>query len=420
MSFQQGLSGLSAASKNLEVIGHNVANANTYGEKASRAEFADMYANALTGSSGGAVGIGVNVAAVTQQFTQGSITSTGGASDLAINGNGFFQVSNGSTTSFTRNGQFQVSKDGSIVTNTGLKLMGYPASASGVIQPGAASPLSLPTAGINPSPTTEMTLEMNLNSAAATTLPASTPTINFGDAATYNNATSVTAFDAKGQPVAVTYYFQKTATDNWNIYATANGTSVNVDGSGNPLPVTAVTFAADGSAPTSPAGAVTLDIPASTNSVGAATLPITGIQIALGSSTQYGSPFAVTNLKQDGFAAGQLTGLVIEDDGVVMANYSNGQSKAAGQVELATFRNAQGLRPQGGNLWAASQDSGTPIVGTPGSGNLGVLQSGALEESNVDMTSELVNMMTAQRYYQANAQTIKTQDQVLQTLVNLR
>ena len=420
MSFQQGLSGLSAASKNLEVIGHNVANANTYGEKASRAEFADMYANALTGSTSGSVGIGVNVAAVTQQFTQGSITSTGGASDLAINGNGFFQVSDGSTTSFTRNGQFQVSKDGSIVTNTGLKLMGYPASAAGVIQPGAASPLSLPTAGINPSPTSEMTIEMNLNSAAKTTATGATPAINFDDAETYNNATSVTAYDAKGQPVAVTYYFQKSATDNWNIYATANGTSVNVDASGNPLPVTAVAFAADGSAPTSPTGAVNLDIPASTNSVGAATLPITGIKIALGNSTQYGSPFAVTNLKQDGFAAGQLTGLSIEQTGVVMANYSNGQSKAAGQVELATFRNAQGLRPQGGNLWASSLDSGTPIVGTPGSGNLGVLQSGALEESNVDMTSELVNMMTAQRYYQANAQTIKTQDQVLQTLVNLR
>ena len=145
-----------------------------------------------------------------------------------------------------------------------------------------------------------------------------------------------------------------------------------------------------------------------------------GVQLDLTKTTQFGSAFGVTSMNQDGFAAGQLTSVSIENSGVVTATYSNGQSKPAGQLELATFRNPQGLSPLGGNLWARSYASGDPTVGTPGSGNFGKLQAGALEESNVDLTGELVNMMTAQRIYQANAQTIKTQDQVLQTLVNLR
>jgi flagellar hook protein FlgE len=179
-------------------------------------------------------------------------------------------------------------------------------------------------------------------------------------------------------------------------------------------------FPTNGGNPTAPVGAVTLDIPATTNAAGAETLAITGVQLNLGSATQYGAGFGVTDLKQDGYAPGQLSGLSIEDNGIVMATYSNGQSKPAGQMELANFRNAQGLKPMGGNNWTRSYESGDPILGVPSEGNMGVLQSGALEESNVDLTAELVNMMTAQRTYQANAQTIKTQDQVLQTLVNLR
>jgi flagellar hook protein FlgE len=281
-------------------------------------------------------------------------------------------------------------------------------------------PLQLPTAGIDPAATKEITLEMNLDSRAATTLPATTPQINLTDAKTYNNATSLTVYDAKGQDVALTYYFQKAGTDQWNVYVTANGTSLAVDGAGDPAPVTTMQFPTNGGNPTAPVGAVTLDIPATTNAAGAETLAITGVQLNLGSATQYGAGFGVTDLKQDGYAPGQLSGLSIEDNGIVMATYSNGQSKPAGQMELANFRNAQGLKPMGGNNWTRSYESGDPILGVPSEGNMGVLQSGALEESNVDLTAELVNMMTAQRTYQANAQTIKTQDQVLQTLVNLR
>ncbi len=187
-----------------------------------------------------------------------------------------------------------------------------------------------------------------------------------------------------------------------------------------PLPVTSVTFPPDGSAPTAPTGPVTITIPATTNANGAATLPIPGVALDLTQTTQFGSPFGVTNMSQDGYSAGKLASLSIEKSGIVMATYSNGQSKPAGQIELATFRNPQGLAPQGGNVWARTFASGDPTVGTPGTGNLGALQASALEESNVDLTGELVNMITAQRVYQANAQTIKTQDAVLQTLVNLR
>ncbi len=423
MSFQQGLSGLSAASKNLEVIGNNVANANTYGEKSSRAEFADIYAAAMVGSSGGnrQAGIGVQVATVSQQFTQGNITPTGNPLDLAINGNGFFQVQNaGGQTEYTRNGQFKVSSTGYIVSDQGNKLLGYAADAQGNIVPGRAVPLQLPTAGIDPNATKKVTIEFNLDSRAAVTLPATAPpAIDFTNQKTYNNATSVTMFDAKGQDVAVSYYYQKTATDQWDVYATANGTSVNGTNA-NPLPVASLTYSADGSTVLSPAGAVTMNIPATTNAAGAATLPISNIQLDMTTATEFGSNFGVTNLVQDGYAAGQLTGVQVDDTGKLIAQYSNGQSKAAGQVELATFRNPQGLAAQGGNTWEQTGASGGPILGVPGDGNLGVVSSGALEESNVDLTAELVAMITAQRDYQANAQTIKTMDQAMQTLVNLR
>ncbi len=423
MSFNQGLSGLNASSKNLEVIGNNIANANTFGAKSARAEFADVYAAALNGAGTNNVGIGVNLAAVAQQFTQGNITRTDNPMDIAINGSGFFQVSDGKNPAvYTRNGQFKLDKDGYFVNNQQQKLIGYPADAQGVVQPGQSGPLMLPTAGITPNATTRIRLEMNLDSRSATTLPAAGPQIDFADATTYNNATSLTAFDAKGQDVALTYYFQKAGTDSWNVYVAANGKAVLDNGATPPVPtpVTTITFPPNGGTPTAPVGPVNFDIPASTNSLGAATLPIVGVALNLGGATQYGASFGVTSLSQDGFAPGQLTSVNIEADGVLMARYSNGQSKPAGQLELATFRNPQGLIALGGNAWAQSYGSGAPVVGTAGNGNLGVLQSGALEESNVDLTGELVNMITAQRVYQANAQTIKTQDQVMQTLVNLR
>jgi flagellar hook protein FlgE len=420
MSFQQGLSGLNASSKNLEVIGNNIANSNTFGAKVSRGEFSDVYANALNGAGSNAVGIGTTLAAVSQQFTQGNITSTDNPMDLAINGAGFFQVSDGrNPTMYSRNGQFKVNREGYIVNNAAQRLMGYAADGTGVIQPGNAVALQLPTAGINPQATSKIELEMNLDARGAVTAPLVAPAIDFSNPKTYNNATSLTVYDAKGQDVALTYYFQKSATDTWNVFVTANGVPVNGTVTA-PLATTTIDFPANGGTPTAPLGLVPFDVPATVNAVGAQTLAIIGVQLDLTSATQYGSGFGVTNLSQDGYAPGQLTGINVEANGIVMARYSNGQNKPAGQIELVTFRNPQGLQPQGGNAWARGFSSGDPILGVAGEGNLGVLQSGALEESNVDLTAELVSMITAQRVYQANAQTIKTQDQVLQTLVNLR
>ena len=438
MSFQQGLSGLNAASKNLDVIGNNIANSGTFGAKSSRAEFSDVYAAALNGAGQNQVGIGVALQSVAQQFTQGNISTTENPMDLAINGGGFFQVSDGvNPTRYSRNGQFKVTKDGFIANNDGLKLMGYPANGAGVIQPGTAQPLQLPTGGIAPAVTANVKTEFNLDSRLKATAPGGgTGTgIDLKDSATYNNATSLTVYDAKGQDVAVTFYFQKAApaadgSDTWNVYATANGTPFATDSAGagiaqdtfgNPTtPYTTITFPPTGGAPTSPTAAIAMAVPAGTSARGNATLAIPNIQLTMTGATENGSSFAVTSLTQDGYAPGQLTGIQVANNGVVQARYSNGQSKPAGQIELASFRNPQGLQTMGGNVWIRTVASGDAVVGVPGDGNMGALQSGALEESNVDLTAELVNMVTAQRAYQANAQTIKTQDQVLQTIVNLR
>lgn len=442
MGFQQGLSGLNATAKNLEIIGNNVANANTFGAKASRAEFADMYATAMNGSGANNIGIGVNLAAVSQQFTQGNLTTTENPLDLAINGAGFFQVTDGkSPTMYSRNGQFKIDKDGFIVNNQKQKLMGYPADGQGIVQPGAASPLQLPTAGIAPNPTGKISMEVNLDSRVKSTeqsaaaLAAGASAIDFTDPTTYNNATSVTVYDEKGQDVALTYYFQKatvdtsvtppTGADLWNVYITANGAPL-AGTAAAPTASLQVQFAANGGTPTfnpapvAPATSPTIDIPAGINGAGAPTLAITGVELDFDGMTQYGANFGVTDLAQDGYAPGQLSGITIEDNGIIMARYSNGQSKPAGQIEIANFRNVQGLQPLGGNAWTRSFASGDPVVGVPGDGNLGALRAGTLEESNVDLTGELVNMITAQRIYQANAQTIKAEDQLLQTIVNLR
>ncbi|MFT7721919.1 MAG: flagellar hook protein FlgE [Roseateles sp.] len=452
MSFQQGLSGLNAASKNLDVIGNNIANSGTYGAKASRAEFADVYAAALNGAGKNQIGIGTSLQAVAQQFTQGNISATENPMDMAVNGAGFFQVTDGvSPVRYTRNGQFKLSRDGFIVNNDNLKLMGYPATDDGIIQPGIAQPIKLPTAGIPPKATTKAALEFTLDSRKE---PIVASGIKLTDATTYTNATSMTVYDAKGQDVAVTFYFQKTGADSWNVYATANGeafdsagNAVAPDASGNiTQPFTTINFPTTGGRPDSiggvsrgqawtdsgltppspdqgqwpPGWSIPMSIPAVTTSTGKSTLAIPGIEFDLTQAMENGSNFAVTDLTQDGYSPGQLTGISVADNGTILARYSNGQSKPCGQVELANFRNPQGLEAMGGNVWMRTIASGDAVVGVPGDGNLGDLRSGALEESNVDLTAELVNMVTAQRAYQANAQTIKTQDQVMQTIVNLR
>lgn len=416
MSFQQGLSGLNAASKQLEVIGNNVSNANTVGFKQSRAEFADVFANSITGGGGSQIGIGTNLATVAQQFTQGNITSTNNSLDIAINGNGFFRMSSNGAITYTRNGQFQLDKFGYIVDSASKRLTGYAADASGNILSGAAVDLQINTADIQPVATTEIEGTINLDSRnnPMPALPAFDPT----DPTTYNNSTAVTVYDSLGNSHTLQNFFRKTAANTWNVYTTVDGVSTPA------LPATTavITFTGTGVSPTivpalpsvtfTPLNSAT---PAAPN--GAANVTTT---IDYSKSTQFGSAFSINSLSQDGFTSGRLSGFNTAKDGTIVGRYSNGQSKNLGRVVLSSFTNPNGLQSLGGNAWAVSASSGPDLTGTPGTGLLGVLQSSAVEDSNVDLTAELVNMITAQRVYQANAQTIKTQDQVLQTLVNLR
>jgi flagellar hook protein FlgE len=424
MGFGTGLSGLNAASKNLDVIGHNIANANTTGMKASRAEFAEMYATTLGAAGGSNGGIGVSVAAVAQLFTQGNIKVTGNNLDMAINGEGFFtvQLVDGSTA-YTRNGEFKLDKDGNIVTNNGAKLLGYPTDTSGKPISVVPQPLSLPTGkNIPPQTSTSLRLTMNLDSRAdVQTLasPLSADNKQYG--------TSVNLYDTLGNAIPVQLYFVKTAANTWDVVSVfqpiANPPVPPVEtpigqlvfnpatGQLNPLPpaLTPINIAANAITPGIPAQAIntTLNLVDPNNPT-------------LGTVTQFGAKFAVYEVTQDGYPPGELTSIAVGEDGVITARYSNGVSQANGQVMLTRFRNVQGLQPINGGYWQQTQASGEPIMGQPLSGRFGLIRSGALEESNVDLTQELVNMIVAQRYYQANAQTIKTQDQVQQTLVNLR
>jgi flagellar hook protein FlgE len=278
----------------------------------------------------------------------------------------------------------------------------------------------VPTAGIAPVETSKIGLEINLDSRGKITATGGTPPIDFSDKSTYTDSTSMNVYDAKGQAVSLTYFFQKSGNDTWNLYATANGEPINLDSSGVPQPISQITFPSDGSTPSVPAAAFTFNIPATGVGTAVETVPLTDVSLDLRGLTQFGNPFGPTNLSQNGTPPGRLSSIDVQDDGTVVAMYSSGQSAAIGQIELASFRNPQGLQPLGGNTWGATYYSGDPVLGAPGSGNLGQLQASSLEESNIDLTNELVNMMVAQRIYQANAQTIKTQDSVMQTLVSLR
>jgi flagellar hook protein FlgE len=409
MSFQQGLSGLNAASKQLEVIGNNISNANTVGFKQSRAEFSDVFANSLNGGGASQIGIGTKVSSVAQQYTQGNITATNNSLDIAINGGGFFRMSNNGAITYSRNGQFQMDKFGYIVDAESKRLTGYSASTTGVLSSGAPSELNIDTGDLQPSATATVVGLVNLDS-RNTPLPAAG--FDPADPTTYHNSTAVTVFDSLGNSHTLQSFFVKTAASAWSVFTAANGVSTTV----LPAPTATLTFTGTGIAPTvTPSNAAPVSFAVTTG----ATSPVP-MTVDYSGSTQFGSNFSVNSLSQDGFTSGRLAGFNTGSDGTIVGRYTNGQSRILGQVVLANFVNPNGLQSLGGNAWAESATSGASLVGTPNTGSLGVLQSSAVEDSNVDLTAELVTMITAQRVYQANAQTIKTQDQVLQTLVNLR
>lgn len=411
MSFQTGLSGLKASSQSLDVIGNNIANANTAGMKSSRAEFSALVASALGAAGTSGAGIGVQVSTISQQFSQGNINITGNGLDAAINGGGFFQVQvQDGSLAYTRDGSFKLDKDGNIMTNSGARVLGNKIDALGQpIVGDQPTPLSLPTSAPIPAKmTTAISAEFNLDARAsiAADMVPPTPLTTYG--------TSATAYDGQGLPITVSLYLEKAANNQWNVYTNDLSGAVPPD-----VPQLLGTMDFDpltGKLPVDSPWLLPVAIPMA--SVNGPLSPDPTLDLS--KVTQYGKNFSVSNLTQDGYTSGEFVGMNIGENGIITARYSNGETQSAGQIALAEFRNVQGLVPTGGNNWVATYASGDPVQGVPGQGKFGGLRSGALEDSNVDLTGELVNMMVAQRAYQANAQTIKTQDQVLSTLVNLR
>lgn len=407
MAFQQGLSGLNSSSKALDVAGNNIANASTVGFKSSATHFADVYGASLQGGGGSQIGIGSTLSGVLQQYTQGNITATNNPLDIAINGTGFFGLTQNGSVSYSRNGQFHLDKDGYIINDQNRKLLGVLADATGSIpQQPPTDQLKVDFVTGTPNPTSTAAVTANLDSRQ--TVPAQSP-FDPADPDTYNSSTAMTVYDSLGNPHTLSYYFLKTATPNqWTLYTRMDGNAPTVaEAAGT------VTFNSSGVLTSS--GSITKSYAVTTGAVSPLTF---GIDVS--NMTQFGSPFAVNDLTQNGFAPGNLAGVSVSKDGIVQARYDNGQTRDIGQVALFNFRNPNGLTSIGNNQWSETGDSGQPTPGNPNTGIFGVLQASAIEESNVDLTAELVNLIVQQRNYQASAQSIKTQDQILQTLVNIR
>jgi flagellar hook protein FlgE len=405
-AFTIALSGLNAASSDLDVTANNVANANTVGFKKSRAEFADVFAAGAVNLNTSAIGEGVRLSATAQQFTQGNISTSGSNLDLAISGDGFFTLKDPSSgTVYTRNGQFSENKNGDVVTAGGAALQVYPPTGTGGFNTGALINLNLQTAQSSPLATTAGTVILNLP--AGSTVPTG-GAFNPNDPTTYNQSTSTTVFDSLGNSFPATFFFTQTATPGkWNVNMTVN----------NVLNATTNTLTFSSTGAVTPVGGGSLNFPGFTPADGAAAMNMT---FNFNQSTQFGGGFGVTSIIQNGFTTGQLSTVSIDPSGVVSAVYTNGRSTQLGQLALANFPDPQGLKQLGGTNWSETFASGTHISGTAGSSGFGSIQSGALEASNVDLTKELVNMITAQRAFQANAQVISTANQLSSAVINIQ
>ncbi|MFC0709048.1 flagellar hook protein FlgE [Azorhizophilus paspali] len=381
MGFSQALSGLNAASNNLNVISNNIANSQTVGFKSSTTQFADVYANSR-------IGMGVQVAGVAQNFAAGNVESSGRSLDLAIGGSGFFRFEQAGQVVYSRNGQLTLTPEGYLENAQGARLLG----SSGAIQ--------IPADGMQARPTAEFDATLNLDSGSNVIAAAFDAT----DKDTYSYANTSTVFDSLGNSHEMTLYFTKTGVNEWAVNSALDGT---VSASAPQVLDFTESGLLDGYTPTS------FDF-AMTN--GAADI---SFELDLTGSTQFGNDFEVSSLDQDGYTAGSLVGFTIEENGNVVGNYANEQSLVVGQIQLVAFRSPEGLQPVGDNAWVETAASGQPLVGTAGSGQLGSLVSGSVEASNVDLTKELVNLIIAQRNFQANAQSVSTQSEVLEQAVNL-
>lgn len=404
MGFSQAVSGLNAASSNLDVIGNNISNSATAGFKSSTIAFADMFA-------GSKVGLGTKVAAVVQDFNDGTTTTTSRGLDVAISQQGFFRMADTSgAVYYSRNGQFTLDANRNIVNMQGQQLTGYPATGTPPTIQTGANPvgLSVPTTAMSAKATTTAAMTANLNS---TDPVKAVGTLDINNPTTYNAKSSMTTFDSLGNSHTINLYFNKTADNQWTVTPVDASTSPVTTGT-----TTALQFDQSGNLTAPASRQVNYTMGALNGSLGptALTVDITGsLQQNTGTST-FGNP------TQNGYKPGELTSYQINNDGTLVGSYSNDQTQVLGQIVLANFANPEGLKSQGNNVWSATSSSGQALTGIAGTGNLGSLTAGALESSNVDLSKELVNMIVAQRNYQSNAQTIKTQDQILNTLVNLR
>ena len=397
MSFNIALSGLDATNTELNPISHNIANASTYGFKGGRTEFAAVYNGMQPG--------GVEVASISQNFDKnGSVTGTGRAMDLAINGSGFFVTKDHmGQMLYTRAGVFGTDKNNFVTANNGAKLQGYSVDNNANLQTGSVGDIKVSTSSLNAKATDNLDFVANFD-ASATAVDQAVYPFDSSDPNSFNSSYTTKVYDSLGNSHTVTQYFTKTSDNEWQV-------NVEVDGAPTtPATAQTVQFNTDGTL-ASPTGSFNVAFPAA----GANAM---SIDISLNGSTQFGAAFGVSTNNPNGYTSGELAGVRVEDNGMVYATYTNGQSQLQGQVVLADFANTQGLSKVSGTAWTQSFSSGAPIMGVPGTGTLGDLTPGALEGSNVDLTSELVALMTAQRNYQANAKTISTNDKLTQALFN--
>jgi flagellar hook protein FlgE len=413
MTFGIALSGLDAAQSDLNVTANNIANSQTTGFKSSRSNFAELYANSNSASST-QIGNGVQLQQVEQSFSQGDISTTGNSLDLALSGSGFFTVSQGGAQQFTRAGSFQTDNKGFVVNAAGQNLQVYAPNANGTFNTTSLTDLQIPTGQSAPAATTTGTLDFNLpaNATAPPAIPAFTP----GNPNTYNQSTSMTLYDSLGAAHTASFYFVNTGANQWNAFEYIDGQAVNANTApvqltySNTGVLTAVTDAAGGTNPDA------ISFGGFTPTTGAAAM---NVSYNFGTATQYGQTFGVTSVTQDGFTTGQTSGVSVSANGVVQVNYTNGKSTSLGQIAVANFADQEGLQQLQNTNWEQTFASGQPVFGQAGGADFGVIQSGSLEQSNVDITAQLVNMITAQRAFQANATMISTDNSITQTVINI-
>jgi flagellar hook protein FlgE len=416
MSFGIALSGLNAAQGDLNVVANNIANSQTTGFKSSNANFSELFAVSPQGVSQTQVGDGVALTQVEQQFSQGNIETTGNSLDMALSGNGFFTVASGGVDQYTRAGSFQTNSDGDVVNSANQNLQVYAPTANGGFNTTTLTSLQIPTGDSPPTATTQATLVFNLPAGSA--VPTATP-FSPTDSSSYNQSTSLTEYDSLGAAHTASMYFASAGVNangssTWDAYEFIDGAQVNT----TPVKLTyssggALTGVVDAAAGTNPAAASFGTYQPAT---GAAPMNIT---FNFSGTTQYGDSFGVTTVTQNGFTTGQISGVSVSSTGVVQANYTNGQSVNLGQVAVANFASQEGLQQVNDTNWVQTAASGAAVYGQAGGAGVGLIQSGSLEESNVDITAQLVDMITAQRAFQANSEMVSTENAITQTVINI-